>query len=138
MMKEETLQERLKRLRMERGLSQRDLSTLAGFGSRCTLIRFESGNRIPNAGHLQSLADALGVSLTYLITGTDEPPEPLKPATPTMGNRFLIQGKPKERSAVQAYSRDSEIIRRMARQNGLTTPELVHQMLDYCLQNMGL
>lgn len=131
----ETLPERLRRLRTERGLSGRELAEAAGFGSRCTVTRFESGLRTPNAGHLQHLSDALGVSVTYLISGTDTPPEPPEPRT---GSCFLIQGKPKDRGTVQAYSGDATTIRRLARQYGLTTPELVRQMLDYCLRNMSL
>lgn len=131
----ETLPERLRRLRVERGLSDRELAALAGVGSRCTVTRFESGLRTPNADHLQQLAGALGVSVTYLISGTDTPPELPEPKT---GNSFLVQGKPKDRGTVQAYAGDATTIRRLARQYGLTTPELVRQMLNYCLRNMSL
>ena len=134
-MNEETLGQRLRRLRTERGLSQEELARKAGIAARAQISSFEGGTRNPGPEALQSLANVLGVSLTYLISGTDEP-EPV-PA-PALGSHFFIHGKPKGRHAIQMFSRDAETIRKLARQHGLTTPELMSQILEYCLRNMEI
>lgn len=65
----ETLGARLRRLREERGLSQR-----ACAGPRCTsayISRIEAGERIPTVNVLRLLAFKLGVSLELLETGEE-------------------------------------------------------------------
>ncbi len=63
----ETLGQRLRRLRKERGLSQRDLAR-AGV-SYAYVSRIEKGTRQPSVKVLRRLARALGVSAEYLETG---------------------------------------------------------------------
>src|SRR6476659_7969407 len=60
---------RLKRLRVERGLSQRDLSS-PGVSS-AYISRIEAGARTPSVKALRKLSQKLGVSVEYLETGTD-------------------------------------------------------------------
>jgi transcriptional regulator with XRE-family HTH domain len=65
----ETVGERLRRLRRDRGLSQREL---AGPGvSYAYISRIEAGTRTPSVKALRTLARALGVSSEYLETGTE-------------------------------------------------------------------
>jgi transcriptional regulator with XRE-family HTH domain len=65
----ETIGERLRRLRLERGLSQREL---AGPGvSYAYISRIEAGARRPSVKALRMLAPKLGVSVEYLETGSD-------------------------------------------------------------------
>src|SRR5215218_8869759 len=60
---------RLKRLRLERGLSQRELS---GPGvSYAYISRIEAGARTPSVKALRMLARKLGVTVEYLETGRD-------------------------------------------------------------------
>lgn len=60
---------RLRRLRVERGLSQREL---AGPGvSYAYISRIEAGTRRPSVKALRTLARKLGVSADYLETGSD-------------------------------------------------------------------
>jgi transcriptional regulator with XRE-family HTH domain len=60
---------RLRRLRLERGLSQREL---AGPGvSYAYISRIEAGTRRPSVKALRTLARKLGVSAEYLETGSD-------------------------------------------------------------------
>src|SRR5437773_688676 len=60
---------RARRLRAERGLSQRQL---AGPGVTAAYIsRIEAGERVPSVRALRLLAPTLGVSVTYLETGRD-------------------------------------------------------------------
>jgi tetratricopeptide (TPR) repeat protein len=65
----ETVGERLRRLRVDRGLSQRELS---GPGvSYAYISRIEAGARRPSVKALRTLAPRLGVSVEYLETGSD-------------------------------------------------------------------
>ena len=68
-MRVEPIGERLKRLRLQRGLSQRELS---GPGvSYAYISRIEAGARTPSVKALRMLARKLGVSVEYLETGRD-------------------------------------------------------------------
>jgi transcriptional regulator with XRE-family HTH domain len=60
---------RLKRLRLERGLSQRELSSPGV--SYAYISRIEAGARTPSVKALRMLARKLGVSVEYLETGRD-------------------------------------------------------------------
>jgi transcriptional regulator with XRE-family HTH domain len=65
----ETIGERLRRLRLERDLSQRDLS---GPGvSYAYISRIEAGARRPSVKALRKLAEKLGVTAEYLETGSE-------------------------------------------------------------------
>src|SRR5881275_2415007 len=64
----ETIGHRLRRLRLERGLSQREL---AGPGvSYAYISRIEAGQRRPSVKAIRTLARKLGVSAQYLETGS--------------------------------------------------------------------
>src|SRR5690242_931579 len=65
----ETIGARLKRLRLERSLSQRDLSSPGV--SYAYISRIEAGARTPSVKTLRMLARKLGVSVEYLETGRD-------------------------------------------------------------------
>src|SRR6266568_178038 len=65
----ETIGRRLKRLRLERGLSQRELA--APGVSYAYISRIEAGTRQPSVKALRRLAAKLGVSPEYLETGSD-------------------------------------------------------------------
>src|SRR5438874_11699108 len=60
---------RLKRLRIERGFSQRDLSSPGV--SYAYISRIEAGARTPSVKALRMLAQKLGVSVEYLETGRE-------------------------------------------------------------------
>jgi len=65
----ETVGERLRRLRLERGLSQRDLS--APGVSYAYISRIEAGARRPAVKALRMLGEKLGVTAEYLETGAE-------------------------------------------------------------------
>jgi tetratricopeptide (TPR) repeat protein len=68
---EETVGQRLRRLRLERGLSQRELS---GPGvSYAYVSRIEAGHRDPSDKAIKRLARRLGVSAEHLATGQELP-----------------------------------------------------------------
>jgi tetratricopeptide (TPR) repeat protein len=66
---EETIGQRLRRLRRERGLSQRDLAEPGV--SYAYISRIEGGARRPSVKALRMLARKLGVSADYLETGSE-------------------------------------------------------------------
>jgi tetratricopeptide (TPR) repeat protein len=65
----ETIGQRLRRLRRERGLSQRELSSPGV--SYAYISRIEAGARRPSVKALRMLAKKLGVSADYLETGSE-------------------------------------------------------------------
>jgi transcriptional regulator with XRE-family HTH domain len=65
----ETIGARLKRLRLQRGFSQRDLSSPGV--SYAYISRIEAGARTPSVKALRKLAQKLSVSVEYLETGRD-------------------------------------------------------------------
>jgi len=65
----ESVGERLRRLRLERGLSQRELSSPGV--SYAYISRIEAGARRPSVKALRMLARKLGVTPVYLETGSD-------------------------------------------------------------------
>jgi transcriptional regulator with XRE-family HTH domain len=68
----ETIGQRLKRLRLERGLSQRELA--APGVSYAYISRIEAGTRQPSVKALRKLAAKLGVSADFLETGAELDP----------------------------------------------------------------
>src|SRR5438094_7633999 len=66
---EETIGQRLRRLRLERGFSQRDLAEKGV--SYAYISRIEAGARRPSVKALRMLARKLGVSADYLETGSE-------------------------------------------------------------------
>src|ERR1700751_3870129 len=66
---QEAIGARLKRLRLQRGLSQRDLSSPGV--SYAYISRIEAGARTPSVKALRKLSQKLGVSVEFLETGRD-------------------------------------------------------------------
>jgi len=69
----ETIGQRLKRLRLERGLSQRELA--APGVSYAYISRIEAGTRQPSVKALRRLATNLGVTADFLETGSQLGPD---------------------------------------------------------------
>src|SRR4029079_4670045 len=65
----ETVGQRLRRLRLERGYSQRDLSSPGV--SYAYISRIEASARRPSVKALRMLAQKLGVTAEYLETGSE-------------------------------------------------------------------
>ena len=63
-------QERLKKLRKERNLSQDNVGQSLNIGGR-TIGNYESGERLPSLDTLVKLADFYEVSMDYLLGRTD-------------------------------------------------------------------
>ena len=67
-----TLGERIRMRRQELGWTQDQLAAKAGI-SKGFLSDVENGKRSVSAGNLQEIAQALGLSLDYLMRGDDSP-----------------------------------------------------------------
>ena len=66
--------ETLRKLRTEKGLSQRDLAERL-FVTRSTVNRWENGNRLPDAAMLSRLSDCLDVDVNTLLSTAMESDE---------------------------------------------------------------
>lgn len=64
--------ERLRELRLKRGLTQEALAKRLGF-VKSTISQWESGNRVPSEDVLRQIAEIFGVSVDYLIGYSDIP-----------------------------------------------------------------
>ena len=64
--------ERIKQLRLERGMSQDAVGRIIGV-KRYSVYGYEKGNNYPEAPGLIALADYFGVSIDYLVGRTDNP-----------------------------------------------------------------
>ncbi|MBQ2864128.1 MAG: helix-turn-helix transcriptional regulator [Clostridia bacterium] len=62
----EILKEKIKELRIEKGLSQTALAKNIGF-SQNAISQWESGKRVPDAIAVKALAKFFGVSADYLL-----------------------------------------------------------------------
>lgn len=58
--------EKIKKLREEEGLTQKDLSELTGI-NRITIGNYERGNRVPNIERIIPIANVLNVDANYFI-----------------------------------------------------------------------
>jgi transcriptional regulator with XRE-family HTH domain len=70
-----TTAERLRSARKSRGLSQETLARQIAMSVK-TIVRIERGDYTTSIGTLRTLADALGVSPAWLLTGEGRGPEP--------------------------------------------------------------
>ena len=61
----------LRKLRVERGLSQRELAKLM-YVTQSTVARWENGSRLPDAGMISKLAQSLGVDAGSLLGAAAE------------------------------------------------------------------
>ena len=66
--------ETLKKLRAERGLSQRELA-MRMYVTRSTIARWENGSRLPDAAMVSRLAQCLGVDVSMLLSAAAESDE---------------------------------------------------------------
>jgi repressor LexA len=67
----ETMDERIKRLRIAKGLSQEELANKCGFTSRSSISKIEKGLRDIRQGQILAIAKALNVAPQYLMDGIE-------------------------------------------------------------------
>ena len=71
-----TLGNRLKSLRQEKGLTQKEVAKLIGT-TDVSIGRYEMDARVPKADILNSLAKLYDVEIDFLLTGKEETEQPL-------------------------------------------------------------
>lgn len=64
-----TIYERIKALRIERGMSQSELAKKVGYEGRSAISKVENGERDISQSMIKKYADALGVTCIYLMYG---------------------------------------------------------------------
>ena len=64
----------LKKLRMEKGLSQRELAEKM-YVTRTAITKWENGNRLPDAAMIKRLSEVLGVDVNILLSAVAESDE---------------------------------------------------------------
>ena len=80
---DETLSQRIARLRLAAGLSRGELAlNIRAMSGRMVISKWESGT-VPNGRWVAALADALGVSSHYLLTGRESEFTTSEPAPDT-------------------------------------------------------
>ena len=70
-MKQETMYDRIRRLREDKDISQEELARRCGYSSRSTISKIEKGERNLTGDKIQVIADVLGVRPSYLIDGEE-------------------------------------------------------------------
>ncbi|ATE76607.1 XRE family transcriptional regulator [Pseudomonas frederiksbergensis] len=95
----ETLGSRIKRLRKQKGFSQKQLAEECGWSSQSRIGNYESDLREPNLADLTLLAPALGVSIAELISGTNS--QQLVPAQANLEPQILSRAPKKTAGVVK-------------------------------------
>ena len=65
-----TLQEKIKKLRKNKNLTQSELASIAGV-TKTAVYNWERGSYSPDGDNLRKLAEALGTTVSYLLGETD-------------------------------------------------------------------
>jgi transcriptional regulator with XRE-family HTH domain len=78
--------ERLRKIREEKGLTQAELAQRSGL-QPSAIAHFEAGRRSPSLDNLRRLADALSVTLDYLL-GREPDPKSAGPAAEKLLREF--------------------------------------------------
>lgn len=66
-----TIYDRIKELRLKKGISQLDLAISVGYKGRSAISKVENGERDISQSMIEKYAKALGVTPTYLLYGED-------------------------------------------------------------------
>lgn len=70
--------EKIKKRRMELGLSQRELAKKMGYSDNSTLARIEQGKVDVYQNKIVEFSEVLGVSIAYLMDWEEETPEKIQ------------------------------------------------------------
>ena len=70
-MKQETMYDRIRKLREDKDISQEELARRCGYSRRSTISKIEKGERNLTGDKIQVIADVLGVRPSYLMDGEE-------------------------------------------------------------------
>lgn len=86
-----TIGEKIKKLRTEKGLSQREFASRLGYTDHTTLARAENGKVDLPTSKVKQIADFFGVTPDYLMGWRDEPEAAGKLAADVLKDATLLQ-----------------------------------------------
>ena len=109
-----TVGDRIKKLRIERGLTQEELASLLGYKHKTSISKIESDARNLTQSKIKAFAEVFGVSPSALLFGLDDEEQPKKEKfrVPVLGR--VVAGYPME--AVENILDYEEIPEELARQ----------------------
>ena len=114
--------QRLRTLRVEKGLSQGDIGERTGL-LQCYISRIEQGHTVPSLDTLERFAAALEVPLYQLFYAGERPPD-----TPHLSPRPLVELSPEELAAQKKHNRFLRQIKRLVASMGRSNREF---LLDF-------
>lgn len=88
----ENFNDRLKKCRKEKGLTQAKLAGKAGMGV-ATIIRYEKGERVPNLDVINQIAKALEIPIDELLYNVPLPPNEEMIRTIKQYNQYIASDK---------------------------------------------
>ena len=88
----ENFNERLKKCRKEKGLTQTKIAEKAGMGV-ATIIRYEKGERVPNLDVINQIAEALELPIDELLYNVPLPPSEEIQQALKKYSQYIISGK---------------------------------------------
>ena len=139
--------EALRRLRLEKGLSQQRLSELL-FVDRSTVVRWETGSRLPDALLIARIAQALGVDVSILLGAAVENAADKPTVIMVDDERIILTGgmpvleEVLPDAAITGFTRPSEALA-FARENRVALAFLDIEMgktsgLDLCREMLAI
>ena len=126
---------RVYQLRVARGLSQGDVAKMAGLPGRAYVSRYETGTRDMRPDLLKRMAAVLGTTVSYILTGEENPPHTTENLNQV---KLVIKGRPKGRTTITVYPDTADTLHWLSRTYGLSTAELMEQLVDHCLKCIEL
>ena len=83
--------ERLKMLRKNKNITQKEISEALGFTNQQRYGAYETGIREADNDTLKQLAEFFSVSIDYLLGATNDPTPPNKKSSPKMKSASFLQ-----------------------------------------------
>lgn len=116
-------QERLKRLRKDKGITQEQLAVALNIPPT-TIRRLETSNSIPRRERLGAIADYFSVSIDYLLGQTDDP-YPVKKKSD-----IAVKTEPATSGPRDYHIMDSDGVQFIARSDKNLSPEAYKKMQE--------
>lgn len=82
--------DRLKELRKNKKITQKELGVMLGFAGHTAINYYENGKAVPPSSIIQQLAEALNTSTDYLLGITDNPTPYITHQIPILGTMASV------------------------------------------------
>jgi transcriptional regulator with XRE-family HTH domain len=100
-----TVHERIKVIRIEKGMSQIELANKIGYTSKGAISRIENGQRRLKEETIMLIANALGVSPAYLLTGEESQENYKKPAVTELQQTLINRITSMDEEQIKKFTR---------------------------------